>query len=207
MQRFILNLNHLNIDLIENNTSYFYEKSLLPINISYNLIMSPYHVNSSHKFRDIYKKEDFNMLLNNKYNFKPISSKKYNVGSFYIDTMGKGDIINYEIIPKKINTANKIHKSFYISEIIFFSHENIHIFNPILLLSDLFSKTSFLKIEFIAYEIEKFKSLYKYIYKPINNMIINRRENYTLDLSDFNVNYLINTDKLKKYFVINCIYV
>ena len=76
-----------------------------------------------------------------------------------------------------------------------------------LVLSDLFSKTSFLKIEFIAYEIEKFKSLYKYIYKPINNMIINRRENYTLDLSDFNVNYLINTDKLKKYFVINCIYV
>ena len=97
--------------------------------------------------------------------------------------LGKGDIINYEIIPKKINTANKILKSFYISEIIFFSHENIHIFNPVLLLSDLFSKTSFLKIEFIAYEIEKFKNLYKYIYKPINNIIINKRENYTLDLS------------------------
>ena len=34
-------------------------------------------------------------------------------------------------------------------------------------------------------------------------MIINRRENYTLDLSDFNVNYLINTDKLKKYLDAN----
>tara|TARA_B100000963_G_C22636275_1_gene677814 strand:+ start:675 stop:1298 length:624 start_codon:yes stop_codon:yes gene_type:complete len=207
MQRFILNLNHLSIDLIENNTSYFYKKNLLPINSSYNLIMSPYHVNSAHKFRDIYKTDDFYMLLNNEYNFKPISSKKYNVGPFYIDTMGKGDIINYEIIPKKINTANKILKSFYISEIIFFSHENIHIFNPVLLISDLFSKTSFLKIEFIAYEIEKFKNLYKYIYKPINNIIINKRKNYTLDLSNFNVNYLINTDKLKKYFVINCVYV
>ena len=63
MQRFILNLNHLSIDLIENNTSYFYKNNLFRINSSYYLIMSPYDVNSSHKFRDIYKTDDFYMLL------------------------------------------------------------------------------------------------------------------------------------------------
>ena len=46
----------------------------------------------------------------------------------FILILRKGDIINYEIIPKKINTANKILKSFYISEIIFF-HMKISIFS------------------------------------------------------------------------------
>tara|TARA_B100001093_G_scaffold468258_1_gene488087 strand:+ start:1988 stop:2611 length:624 start_codon:yes stop_codon:yes gene_type:complete len=207
MQRFILNLNHINDDLAKNNTSYFYKQTLIPINSYYNLIISPYHENSSHIFRDIYKKNDFDKLINNTYSFKPISSKKYNKGAFYIDTMGKGKVINYEIIPRKVTIINPIESPFYISEIIFYSHENMHLFEPCLLLNNLFSKNAFLRIQFIAYKIKKFKDLYKYIYKPINNVVIDKLDNYCLDLSNFNVKYLINNCKLKKYFAINCVYV
>ena len=203
MVKLLLTLNHIPEELYKNYESFYKCNYKIPINCNYLLYKMPYYKNSQYYFRDITSKADFDLLKSNTFNSKPTSNKSYNMGKFYIPGKDKGICIKYEILPKEVSKFNVIDKNFYIEKINFYSNTS-HKYDPIITIDDNLSNTVIKKIECIATNIEKIYEFYKYEYTPRQKILISCIEEFSINLSDFELNHIISDNYMKKYFNIFC---
>ena len=203
MVKFILTLEDIPKELYRNYKSYYDYYHKIPINCSYLLYLMPYYKNSSHKFRLISNKTDFELLLKGILENKPRSNKVYNMGKFYIPGQPNGPILKNEVYPISVSRFNNIPKDIYISEILFYSTHQ-HRFNPIIKLTNDIEDKVIAEIEFIAYNIEKVYNMYKYQYIPKNKYKLPEKQSFSINLSELELDYIINNNYTKKFFTIIC---
>ena len=103
--------------------SYYLFNFIIPINSIYKLYLLPYYSNSPYYKRNIFDSKDFEYLISNKFTYKSISQKIYNTGNCYNPNLGKGDIIDTEVIPIKVSKFNIINDNFYISKITIYTNQ------------------------------------------------------------------------------------
>ncbi len=169
--------------------SFYSDNNIIPINANVNFKPLEYYRNSSHIFRDVNCKNDYNNLLNNISTPKPISNKKYNIGHYYIPSEPKGPVIKYEYKPYFIDTINKIEKQYTIKHIHISSESvlPINIIYTVKVNSDVF-ELEFLLVDFGCLNN---KTIHKYI--PKKNIVFDISEYYTIKLenSDSYTNFCI----------------
>uniref|UniRef100_A0A6C0JEY3 Uncharacterized protein n=1 Tax=viral metagenome TaxID=1070528 RepID=A0A6C0JEY3_9ZZZZ len=195
MVHLILDFKDIPKESINNNVSYYYKKSIIPINSNYHLHLYPYYTNSPYKYRDFFDKDDFNKLLNLNREKKPISHKKYNMGTYYIPELNKGSISNYEIVPVITNKYNIIKNKYKIKNIVTISRDSItnSIYNFFKIkYGNIYEKNNPIFYNFIASSIEKNKYYNIIKWKPLQEYIIDNYDYYEIDISDFINNDTIN---------------
>ena len=88
------------IESKKNNSSYFFSKGLIPINISYRLNKIPYYENSRYYYRDLIELIKNDNLQKKP---KPINKTSRLNTIYYNPKKTKGKIISYEYIPINIS--------------------------------------------------------------------------------------------------------
>lgn len=102
---------------MDKNHTYVFHNSHIYINCLYLLSKQPYYYNSPFIYRNIENREDFNALISNGLERKPISYKHNFVGSHYNPNIPYGNVINTTYIPKNINAIYSINNEFQIEYI------------------------------------------------------------------------------------------
>tara|TARA_B100000575_G_scaffold291788_1_gene298503 strand:- start:1757 stop:2386 length:630 start_codon:yes stop_codon:yes gene_type:complete len=193
MSYLLLDLFDIPVKKFKEYNTYYIDKQVIPIYSKYILYKIPYHSNSSYIRRNFLNKDDFYKLLNSKKDYKPVSSKEYNKGIYYIPHLPKGDIISYEIVPFKTPLYNIISKPYYIDQIIIFTKSPSELpFTSLLNIytNCLSSKDNLnLSIEFIAYNITITPYFTTAIYFPKKYPIINLNDYYEIDLQNFHIDF------------------
>ena len=154
MVKLLLTLNHIPKELHKNYESFYRCNYKIPINCKYLLYKMPYYKNCSYYYREITNMTDFKLLIDNKFNIKPISNKCYNMGKYYIPGKDKGNCIKYEILPIKVHQFNIINKDFYIEKICFYSYK-LHKYDPVITIDNDLENSVIKEIEFLAINVEK----------------------------------------------------
>ena len=187
MKDFIIDLNYIPSETINNNTSYYKKHNIIPINSIYKLYTQNYFKNSPHIFRDFYDDTDFTQLLNNRFTLKPISHKEYNMGKFYIPSSKNSNVINTEIIPVKVDKYNIINFGYKIKEIYTFNNDiDTGLFKTLFFYHNKINgKKNIKELLFIADDIN-ISSDFKIIkWIPINNFSVTYTDYYEIDISNF----------------------
>ena len=187
----------IDLSLIPNyNNSYYWNTGLIPINSTYHITNIPYYKNSRYIFRDINQPVDFNKLLNNSTINKPISTKTYNIGNYYIPSEPSGPIIKYEIVPKHTRLYNEYIKPYYIAYCYCYTTRSykfrVHlILNCNIYMDSTLSHT----IEFIAENVVKTSKGHIIKYVPTSTCVINITGYYTININDIidYKNYEVNS--------------
>ena len=160
--------------------SYYWDNGIIPLNCTLNLTRSKYNINSKHHFRDWKNEDDFKKLLDNIKINKPISSKKFNIGSYYIPSQPIGDIIKYEYIPKYTKLFNIYNKPFQISYLNCYTIYKLNIDVSIKIIY----KNETVEHKFIIFDITKTNKGYIYKYIPYKPQIINIKDHFTIDITN-----------------------
>ena len=171
------------------NSSYFFEKGLIPINISYKLNKIPYYENSRHYYRELIsciENDDFQKKL------KPINKSSRLNTIYYNPKKTKGKIISYEYIPINIEKYNLVPENSYIKYIYIWSkygHIKM-ILKKINLLDCFLEKTD--KINLILEDSKKTILGYRNKWIPKSRILLNNTK--FIDFSEFinKSNFLMN---------------
>lgn len=177
--------------------SYYLSNLIIPINCKYKLYLQPYYSNSLYHKRDIFNKDHFTYLISGKYTYKSISHKKYNTGICYNPNLGKGSIIDNEIIPVKVDKFNVLEYKFYISRVKIYTNQKYNLeFNKKIkiTINEFTSNVKKIIIECILISIID-KSIYiEYEFLCKNSPIFDKNNTYFLHCSD-----LIKLNHIDKY--------
>lgn len=164
------------------NNSLYSDKYIIPINANINFKPLEYYRNSTHIFRDVNCKNDYNNLLNNTSIPKPISNKKYNIGYYYIPSEPRGPTIKYEYKPYFVDTFNKIQHKYTIKHIHIYSKT----LSPINIKYTIRLNSKIFELEFLLIDFNFINSdiIHKYI--PKKHIIYDINEYYTIRLESIN---------------------
>lgn len=172
-----------------NNSSYFFNKGLIPINISYKLSKIPYYENSRYYYRDLIE-----FIKNNdlKKKPKPINKTSRLNTIYYNPKKTKGKIISYEYIPINIEKYNLVPENSYIKYIYIWNKygEIKMILKKINLLDCFFEKID--KINLILEDSKKTILGYRTKWIPKSRILLNNTK--FIDFSEFinKSNFLMN---------------